>query len=173
MQEQEIKFTVVEPRSDETSTDPNPSKRAIQNAASKALSVSEDYPNSLIIGADTIVYLDAVFLGKPESPEEAKTMLESLSGKTHSVFTGISLLDTSTGVLMSDYEESHVIFHRLNGSVIDEYVESGEPLDKAGAYGIQGKGAALIAGYSGSWSNIVGLPMELLCKMLRKKGYSV
>ena len=173
MQEQGLKFTVAEPSGDESSTDPSPSKRAILNAVAKAVSVSKDFPDSLIIGADTIVYLDGVFLGKPENPEEAVTMLVSLSGKTHSVFTGVALLDTSTGVLMSDYEESHVKFYCLSGSVIDEYVESGEPLDKAGAYGIQGKGAALIAGYSGSWSNIVGLPTELLSEMLRKKGYSV
>lgn len=145
----------------------------MQNAASKALSVSEDFPDSLIVGADTIVYLAGEFLGKPESPDEAMAMLGSLSGKTHSVFTGVVILDTSTGELVSDYEESDVTFHSLSPSVIKEYVESGEPLDKAGAYGIQGKGRALIAGYSGSWSNIVGLPIELLCEMLRKKGYLV
>ena len=173
MQDHEIKFKIAEPRGDESSTDPNPSNRVMQNAVAKVFSVSEEFPDSLIVGADTIVYLDGECLGKPESPEDAMNMLESLSGKTLSVFTGVALLDTSNGVLVSDYEVTQVMFHRLSHSAIVEYVESGEPLDKAGAYGIQGKGAALIAGYSGSWSNIVGLPMELLCEMLKKKGYAV
>ena len=172
LQEQGFSFTVAEPRSEESSSNPDPAMRAVENAEAKVLSVSEEFPDSLIIGADTIVYLEGEFLGKPACPEEAKAMLRRLSGKTHSVFTGVALLDTSNSVLVSDYKESHVMFLNLSQSTIDVYVKSGEPLDKAGAYAIQGKGAALIDGYTGSWSNIVGLPTEILCKMLRKKGYT-
>ena len=168
MREHGIEFTIVEPQSIESSTDPNPCMRAKQNAKEKVLSVSERFPESLIIGADTIVYTAGLFFGKPKTPEEAKNMLRQLSGNTHSVFTGIALLDTMNDKLISDCGESHVRFKNLSQSAIDEYVESGEPLDKAGAYAIQGGGVAFIDGYSGSWSNIVGLPMELLMAHLVK-----
>jgi len=161
-------FMVVEPLSDESSNHPDPDERVIRNAELKAKSVADRYPNSLIIGADTIVFLDGVFMGKPSSPDDAEKMLGLLSGRTHQVFTGIAVLNTSSGEIHSGVSKTDVRFKRLSSKVIKAYVASGEPLDKAGSYGIQGDGGAFIQGFSGSYSNVVGLPLELVEELLRK-----
>jgi septum formation protein len=140
--------------------------RAINNAEAKARSVSDQFPDSLIIGADTIVFLDGLFLGKPVGSEDAKKMLKLLSGRCHQVYSGVAILNTSTGRLLSNATCTDVRLKKLSPEVIEAYVASGEPLDKAGAYGIQGDGGAFIADISGSYSNVVGLPLELLQEML-------
>ena len=168
MEELGVDFIVVEPLSDESSDHPDPQLRAINNAEAKAKSVSSWYPDSLIIGADTIVYLDGIFMGKPSSPEDAEKTLEMLSGKTHQVYTGIAVLNTSTGEMLSGVSRTDVRFKRLNSEAIKAYVSSGEPMDKAGAYAIQGQGESFIREISGSRSNVIGLPIELLEKLLRK-----
>ena len=161
-----VAFTVAEPFSDESSTDPDPRKRVVQNAESKVQSVSGIYPDSLIMGADTIVFLDGRFLGKPSTPEEAKEMLRFLSGRTHYVFSGVAVLKTLSGAVYSGVEETLVTFKELSPESIDEYVESGEPMDKAGAYAIQGGAEMFVERIDGSWSNVVGLPLKLLEKLL-------
>lgn len=162
MTELGIEFEVVEPVSEETSVDPDPRKRVVENAEAKAGSISGQYQDALIISADTIVYLDRMFLGKPADSEEARNMLDMLSGRTHQVFTGVVILDTSSGLLVSGVEETKVVFRDLMKKEIDDYVASGESLDKAGAYGIQGAASIFIEEIDGSWSNVVGLPLELL-----------
>ncbi len=168
MKELGVDFTVVEPLSDESSTHPDPSERVVRNAESKAKSVSSQYPNSLIIGADTIVYLDGIFLGKPGSPDDAEKMLEILSGKTHQVYTGIVVLNTSNDETLSGVSRTDIRFKRLGSELIKAYVASGESMDKAGSYAIQGDGGAFIQDYSGSYSNVVGFPLELVEELLRK-----
>ena len=162
-----LDFIIVEPLSDESSTHPDPEARVISNAEAKVMSVSDGFPGALIIGADTIVYSDGEFLGKPVDPDDAKKMLEQLSGKSHQVYTGLAILNTSTGNILSKVSCTDVRFKRLSQKVIDAYVASGEPLDKAGAYGIQGDGSVFIADIVGSYSNVVGLPLELLREMLQ------
>ena len=159
-------FICVNPSSEEISTDPDPKIRAIENAKSKVYSVSDCFSESLIIGADTIVHLENRFLGKPENHDKANKMLCFLSGKTHQVLTGVVVLNTRTNVHISDVEVTNVRFKNLSWDEIDNYVASGEPFDKAGGYAIQGKGLSLIDEVNGSYSNVVGLPMKLLRKLL-------
>ena len=163
-----IEFEVVEPESDETSIHPDPEKKVIENAEAKARSVFDQYSDALVIGADTVVFLDGVFLGKPVDTDDARMMLNKLSGRTHQVFTGVAIIDTSTGSMVSGVEETLVTFQELSEEDIAEYVAGGEPLDKAGAYGIQGAASVFVDEVNGSWSNVVGLPLELLRGFLNK-----
>lgn len=118
----------------------------------------------IIIGADTIVYHNKKIYGKPKSPQEAVSFLETLSGKTHEVFTGVCV--RTPEMCKSFSEATKVTFGQLPKEVIEAYVSSGEPMDKAGAYGIQGKGATLISGIEGDYFNVVGLPLHKLCATL-------
>lgn len=122
-----------------------------------------------IIAADTIVYFNGRIMGKPHTEEEAYQMLESLSGNTHCVYTGICVCDVESGVSATDYEKTEVTFNVLAPDEIDKYIKSGEPFDKAGGYGIQGKGALLVEKISGDYFNVVGLPVAKLNKLLKKE----
>jgi septum formation protein len=123
----------------------------------------------VILGADTMVVLDARILGKPETPAEAEEMLQSLSGRTHVVLTGVALISGS-GRLVSDVVETVVRFQELGVQDIKSYVASGEPMDKAGAYGIQGEAGKFVESFEGSLTNVIGLPMEYLSDYLRAWG---
>jgi septum formation protein len=122
----------------------------------------------LVIGADTVVALEGTVLGKPGTPEKAAEMLRTLSGKAHQVYTGITLI--RGGVELTRHECTTVHFRTLTEEEIAWYVSTGEPLDKAGAYGIQGKGARFIPSIEGDYSNVVGLPLCLLGQMLGEMG---
>ncbi|HEU4332955.1 MAG TPA: Maf family protein [Candidatus Eisenbacteria bacterium] len=122
---------------------------------------------TLVLGADTIVTLDREILGKPAGPEEAARMLSSLSGRIHEVWTGIFLLDPSRNRGVGEAVRSIVKFARLTGEEIEGYVATGEPLDKAGAYAVQGYGAAFVEAIEGSYTNVVGLPLGHLRHLLR------
>jgi len=135
-------------------------------ALKKAMAVAKKHQKGLVLGADTIVVLDDKILGKPHTFEEAQEMLTSLSGRWHRVFTGLSLVDASTKRYVSDFEESRVKFKELSSLEIQNYIKTGEPMDKAGAYGIQGKGALFVEKIEGDYYNIVGLPLFRLSKML-------
>lgn len=132
----------------------------------KAEAVSQNNPNAIVIGCDTIVLLGDQLLGKPHSPEEAKNMLQALSGKTHQVITGTTVTDGSRTVTFSS--ETSVTFYPLSEAEIDAYLETGEPFDKAGAYGIQGKGSLLIHGIQGDYFTVMGLPVARLSRVLRQ-----
>jgi septum formation protein len=119
----------------------------------------------VILGADTIVVLDGRILGKPGSEQEAVEMLSSLSGREHLVFTGVSLVD-GTGRKIQEAIQTKVYFRPISQMEIAEYVASGEPMDKAGAYGIQGKASVFVEHYEGSLSNVIGLPMEYVISQL-------
>ncbi len=127
----------------------------------------------LILAADTIVALGGQMLGKPESASEAASFLRLLSGKTHRVISGLALLETRSEKLWQGYAATEVLFHSLTDAQISTYIDSGEPFDKAGGYAIQGLGAKLVASFKGSWSNVVGLPMELLERALTENGWNV
>ena len=127
--------------------------------------------DAVVIAADTIVWLNGHLLGKPKTEEEAVQMLQLLSGKTHEVYTGIALLSEEEE--MAEAEKTEVTFRDLTEEEIRRYVASGEPMDKAGAYGAQGRAAALISRIDGDFFNVVGLPLCRLGQMLAKKGVSI
>ena len=126
--------------------------------------------NCLVIGADTIVVLEGKVLGKPVDEEDAKTMLASLSGRTHQVYTGVALFYVKKGTVEKRetfHECTDVTMVSMSEQEIADYVASGDPLDKAGAYGIQGKFAAYIKGIEGDYNNVVGLPVARLVHELK------
>ena len=124
--------------------------------------------DALVIAADTVVALDGAILGKPHSREEAGAMLAALSGREHAVYTGLTVLRGDA--LDTGHEVTEVVFRTLTSPEILDYVSTGEPLDKAGAYGIQGYGALLVEGIRGDYFNVVGLPLCRLGRMLARFG---
>jgi septum formation protein len=165
-----MRFTVVAPVEDEASTNPDPKERVMENALAKARSVLGDV-EGLVVGADTVVYIDERILGKPSSEDEARRMMETLSGRVHRVFTGLALIDAESGREDVRYEETQVHLMKLSDEEIGRYVETGEPMGKAGAYAIQGLGAVFVDDVAGCFHNVVGLPLSLLWKMIRRMGY--
>ncbi len=149
-----------------------PEELAVSNAVSKAVSVAPSYPQALTIGADTIVVLDGHLLGKPGSSFEAETMLKALSGRVHQVMTGVALC-LGSRVARTFVVYTAVKFRRLSEHEIRAYVQTGEPLDKAGAYGIQGLGGLFVEEIHGCYFNVVGLPMPRLLLELRAFGIDV
>jgi len=164
-----MRFSVAAPVGDEASVDPDPKTRVMENALAKARSVSGE-EEGLVVGADTVVYIDDTVLGKPVSEDEARIMLETLSGQVHTVFTGLAVVDAS-GREEVGCEETRVHMMELSNDDIGRYVETGEPMGKAGAYAIQGLGAAFVEGVDGCFHNVVGLPLSLLWKVMRSMGY--
>jgi septum formation protein len=135
-------------------------------ALSKAEKAAVGEKNAVIIAADTIVILSKKRLGKPESPESAIAMLNKLSGKCHKVMTGLAVIDTQTGKKRTKIVATKVWFKRLTAEEIADYARSGEPLDKAGGYGIQGKAAVFVKKIEGDYFNVVGLPLNTLYEIL-------
>jgi septum formation protein len=136
------------------------------NAFGKAMEVAGNHKDSVIIGCDTIVMFDNEIFGKPLTPDNAYMMLKKLSGNCHSVFSGLAVIDTQIYKELVGYERAEVKFKELSEKEINDYVESGEPLDKAGAYGIQECGGTFVEKVKGNVSTVVGLPEELLIKFL-------
>lgn len=137
-------------------------------AVLKASKVASQFKDSIIIGADTLVIIKDKVLGKPESKEDAVRMLTELSGNTHHVITGMCVIDTRSGKKIIKSVSTSVRFRRLDDQTVREYVASGEPLGKAGAYAIQGKGAALVESITGDFYNVVGLPVPALVEILER-----
>jgi septum formation protein len=166
-----LKFSVIPSDFDESSvamSDPAAYVRAL--AEFKALDISQKHPDSWIIGADTIVLIDNQILGKPGSNDEAREMLKRLSGKSHQVFTGYCICCREKKQLFSETVKTEVHFKELRLAEIDWYIETGEPLDKAGAYAIQGVGSFLVRSIDGSYTNVVGLPVCEVIEFLIKQG---
>ena len=160
-------FKVANPTVVEDEESMNPVERVEVNALRKARSI-EGCQGYLIIGADTVVFHEGEILGKPGESGKAAMMLRKLSGKPHKVYTGVTILNSDTGEKLTRHEETTVWFKELDDETIETYVATGEPLDKAGAYGIQGEAGALVDRIEGSYSNVVGLPLELVREMLNK-----
>ncbi len=151
----------------------NPSLSAAENAMhlarEKAKAIAPQCENAFIVGADTIVVLGDILLAKPEDGADARRMLQMLSGKTHTVITGFTILDNSTGEHVSDFESTAVTFRDLPADEIDEYVSGGSPMDKAGAYGIQDDyGAVFVTRIEGCFYNVVGFPLSKFYVTLEK-----
>jgi septum formation protein len=138
-----------------------PEENASALALKKALHIAQSFPEGVIVGADTIVVLEGEMLGKPDGPRDAVRMLSALSGKTHAVVTGFALVERPSGRQMTGTERTDVTFREIPLSEIEEYVEGGSPLDKAGAYGIQDDyGAVFVTRIEGCFYNVVGLPLS-------------
>lgn len=167
-----LPFDVVATSAEETARADglSPGELACWNARMKAAAVECD-PERCIIAADTIVVLDEQILGKPAEAAHAATMLRQLSGQTHSVITGLFVGSHHNWLI--DYVETRVTFSELSEDLIAAYVATGEPLDKAGAYGIQERGAVLIDRIEGDYFNVVGLPLARLAALLRELGVTV
>jgi septum formation protein len=130
-------------------------------------------PGELLLAADTIVVLDGKVLGKPGDAAQASVMLASLGGREHQVLTGVALVDGQRDQVATGLESSQVRIGTLDPATIDWYVSTGEPLDKAGSYGIQGLGAMLVETVSGNYTNVVGLPLPLVRRLFGELGYDL
>ncbi len=139
----------------------------------KAMSIARKYSDAIIIAADTFVVINGQILGKPHTEEKARRMLILLEGRTHSVITGFTILDTRTGNKLSKSVETKVTFKELGEEEITAYVKTKEPLDKAGAYAIQGLGSVLIKYIEGDYFNVIGLPLSALSDSLKEFGIRV
>lgn len=146
-----------------------PGTAATELAIRKVQAIAENYPRALIIGADTVVVLRNKLMGKPTDDREAKSMLRAISGHTHKVITGVALLLRPEASLHTFTEETLVRFRTLTDQEIDRYVQTGESQDKAGAYGIQGRGALLVHSIRGDYNNVVGFPLTSFYEQLRKQ----
>lgn len=159
-------FTVKVSDADETLPEGiSPEDAVAFLARLKGNAVYEASPEATVISADTIVVLDGKILGKPHSDKEAFDMLTSLSGRTHLVFTGIFIKNSDTEISFT--EKTEVTFCKLTNEDILKYIESREPFDKAGGYGIQGKGCTLVSGINGDYYNVMGFPVAKLNKILK------
>ena len=138
-------------------------------AFEKASEVAGRFPGNWVVGADTVVAIDGMILGKPKDEAEAKSMLRRLAGATHSVFTGVALI-APDGRSLSETDETKVTFRPLSDEEISAYVACGESMDKAGAYAIQGRGTLLASRIEGCYFNVVGLPLFLLSRMFASMG---
>lgn len=159
-----LSYTVDVSDADESIT-ADPETMVLELSRRKAEAVAGKHENSIILAADTLVFSSEV-LGKPQNSDHAKAMLRQLSGNWHSVYTGVTVIDTCSGKAISKADMTRVHFIELTDEEIDAYVASGECMDKAGSYAIQGMGGMFIDRIEGSYSNVVGLPMTLVHSML-------
>ena len=159
-----IPFEVITADAEEMK-DGDPAQLVMENARRKAQAVWDGHPGRVVLGADTIVYQHGQVLGKPRDHEDALRMLSQLSGAWHTVYTGVCVIDAA-GNSDVRFDESRVQFVPLSPDAIARYAADGEPMDKAGAYALQGKGGMFVRRIEGSYSNVIGLPMALARDML-------
>lgn len=162
-------FEVVQSNFDENTIDfkGDIEKYVKDLSRNKAIEVSKRLNEpSIVIAADTVVFQNGKILEKPKNEEDAFSMLSSLSGNTHKVYSGICLINTYDDTVVTDFDCTEVRFSELNPRQIRNYINSGEPMDKAGAYGIQGLGGAFVEGIKGCYYNVMGLPLNKLYKAL-------
>lgn len=166
-----VPFTVVTAGVTELE-DPAADPRALvaHNAALKADWVAARHPQAIVLGADTTVFLDGAVLNKPSDPADARAMLRRLSGRTHTVFTGLAIRRAADGLRREADATSEVTFLPLDEGAIEDYLARVHTLDKAGGYSIQDRGDLVVAGYRGSYSNIMGLPLETTKQILTQCG---
>jgi septum formation protein len=174
LQKTGLHFTVDESSYDEDNdAGLEPAALAVSHSIGKALDIACKYNDALIISADTIVVLGKKVFGKPKNRADAASMLSKLSGKAHTVITGFTIMDTATGKKLSQAVESKVYFKKLNAEEITAYIKSGEPMDKAGSYGVQGLGAVIVRKIEGDFFNVMGLPLCELVIALKKFGVKI
>lgn len=171
LKEAGYEFEVVSPQIEEVSHDWLTIRElTVCNAARKASRVAQTLPSAVVLGADTLVSIDGHVLGKPADLNDAARILRRLSGRSHVVWTGVCLCHSGSGESQGFCAVSRVEFHELTDRAIKSYLAKVNPLDKAGAYAAQGHGKEIIKRIEGSYSNVVGLPMEITARMLRAFG---
>jgi len=164
-----LAFTVITSDVDESiESELTPAQIVETLSLRKAKKVAEQREHGIVIGSDTIVVLDHRVLGKPVDEAEAFQMLLSLQGREHTVYSGVALIDASTGREEVAYSFTQVKMRNLTEQEIRAYIASGEPMDKAGSYAIQGIGATLVEGIKGDYFTVVGLPLNLTAQLLKK-----
>ena len=175
-----VKFEILAAKGEETAVSTNPEQLVMELSAQKASEVAESLSagadNIIVLGADTVVAFEGEILGKPKNEEDAARMLRMLCGSTHSVYTGVTafIIDSEgEKQLHSFYEETKVTMYPMTDRQILSYISTGEPMDKAGAYGIQGKFAVYIEKIEGDYNNVVGLPVARVYQELRKLGIDI
>lgn len=163
-------FRVIPSEFDESLVpdDLKPKDHVAHSSLMKARDVAQNFPDSLVIGADTIVVVEDNILGKPSDKEDARHMLKMISGRTHQVYTGITVIKNDSERTQVECTDVH--FRPLHEEIISRYIATGEPMDKAGAYAIQGKGSVLIRSIDGCYFNVVGLPVYKLSLVLEEFG---
>ncbi|MFA6240637.1 MAG: Maf family protein [Candidatus Hydrogenedentales bacterium] len=169
-----LEFDVVVSGAPEVDEGASPASIVIANAVRKRDDIAGrlDAP-ALIIAADTLVFLDEHVLSKPSDLDEASVMLRRLSGRTHQVVTGIAVADTAKGSHVEGSESTDVTFRNLSDDEISHFVHAVKPLDRAGAYTVDGPGSLLVARYDGCYQNVLGLPIVRLDRLLREIGYNL
>ncbi len=169
-----LDFKVVVRDVDENIEEPISSHRLVELLSKrKAEKVSRELGYGLVLGSDTVVVWRDIIMGKPKDREEAIMMLNRLQGDRHVVYSGLTVIDSETGRYNTTYEKTTVFFRPALLSEIECYVDSGEPMDKAGAYAIQGLGSVFVAGIEGCYFNVVGLPVAKLFLMLKDFGINI
>ena len=164
-----LKHRVIHPGvREEEHSDEDPVRHVLRLSMLKALSVSDNLGQGYVLGADTIVVLDGAILEKPEDRDDARSMLSRLCGRYHEVYTGLTLVDAGSGAQVQGYERTLVRIRKMSPAEIDAYIGTGEPMDKAGSYGIQGFGAAIVEKVDGCYFNVVGLPIVRLLYLVRE-----
>jgi septum formation protein len=173
---QSLGFTVrVEPSAYDEPDDPaaTPRELAIRHAAAKAYEVRRRFPDEVVVAADTVVDVDGQALGKPRDAAAAHQMLRTLSGREHQVHTAYAIALPGRTELYEDVATTRVRFYPLDDDEITAYVASGEPMDKAGAYGIQGRAASLVATIDGDFYTVMGFPLARFVRALRRLGFAL
>ena len=169
-----LEFEVVPFSIDESyNKDEGPAEHVKRLALEKCQAVMDRGYNGLMLGADTVIELDGKVLGKPKDRVQAFGMLKTLAGRVHVVYSGLALYEPKEDIEIVEYAKTMVKLTALKNSETESYIKTREPLDKAGAYGIQGLGGALIEEIKGDYYNVVGLPLYLLRKMLKQLGYDI
>lgn len=164
----ENNFSIIPAKGEEYVPQGTPARAAVEMLAKqKAQEIAEQHCGEIIVAADTVVCLDGVIMGKPRSEENAREMLKRLSGNTHEVYTGVCVI-FKDGSMECFSEETLVEFFELSDEEIANYAATGDPMDKAGAYGIQGRGALLVKGIKGDYYNVMGLPVGRLARVLAR-----
>lgn len=167
----EIDFTVRPADLPEARREGETSRRYVERMAREKATAGADERDELLLGSDTVVVVDDEMLGKPSGNREAIEMLRKLSGRSHEVLTGVALHRPAADRTLTRVASTEVVLRELDDEEIDWYVSTGEPLDKAGAYAIQGRAAVFIPRIHGSYSNVVGLPLETVDRLLRELGH--
>lgn len=154
----DLSFNIMPSDAEEITTKTEPQEVVMELASIKAKDIYErSDKQSMVVGADTVVAYKGQILGKPSDEEDARRMLSMLSGQTHEVYTGVCVIED--GQIKTFYEETKVTFYEISEDEINRYIGTGEPMDKAGSYGIQGKAAVFIKGIEGDYYNVVGFPI--------------
>lgn len=168
------KITVVAAEIEEISDKEDLVEQVVDIAIKKGIEVAKSYPEEFVLSADTVVILDGEILGKPKDCQEAFVTLTNLSGRTHEVITAYSLINMSRAIFISGSDKTVVKFKKISKSEIDWYIKTGEPMDKAGSYGIQGVGAGiLIDKIEGGFYNVMGFPISKFVDDLKKHGIKI